>query len=177
MIENKKELKLGCIVMASGKASRFGSNKLLEPLFGGTVIEYTLSSMIDIDNEIRSDGKLGLIVDGKKLIEEPLVVTRSREVADVCFGLPVNCIVHNGIFQSDTIRHGLCSRFNDNWDGCMFLAADQPLLKRQSMIRLAKEFHKDPVHRNELSSQGCRLHFPCTCPLGLISVFVFVALT
>ena len=42
--ENKK-LRIGCVVMAAGSASRFGENKLVADLYGKTLISRALDAV------------------------------------------------------------------------------------------------------------------------------------
>ena len=41
----KKKLKLGCVLMAAGNATRFGENKLLAEFMGRPLIEYALRAI------------------------------------------------------------------------------------------------------------------------------------
>lgn len=121
---------VGCVIMASGFSRRFGENKLLQIYDGETFIDRILSA---------TDG----------LFKERTVVTRYQEIARICKARGVDCILHNEKSKSDTIRLGLEAL--GDVSGCMFCPADQPLLRRESITKLAEEFAKAPDHIYRLS--------------------------
>lgn len=141
--------RIGVVVMASGLASRFGSNKLVAPLAGTPVLERTLRSL-----------PLDLV--------DPVVVTRWREVQDLCDRLGVRSIRHELPLQSDTVRMGLS--LDAGWDGCMFVTGDQPLLGERSVRSLVRAFREDPTRVVRLAWQGKAggpVLFPASCFEGL----------
>ena len=124
---------LGCVVMASGAATRFGANKLLAPLGGRPVLAHTLAAL-------------------PRDVFAPLVVTRWDEVEALCKTLGTACRRHQSPLQSDTIRQGLAQ--SEGWDGCLFLAGDQPLVAPGSLRRLADAFARSPDVPARLGWQG-----------------------
>ena len=82
-MEQTKQAAVGCVIMASGRAVRFGSDKLLAD-FGGA-----------------------------PLIARALAVTASPALLGECPGL----------------------------GGCIFLPGDQPLLRRESLESMVRDFH------------------------------------
>lgn len=108
--------KVGCVIMASGMAKRYGSNKLLELFQGKTLIQHVLDLTDD------------------HLFERRIVVTRSPEVAKICEEQGVDVILHEQPFRNDTIRLGIETM--GNMEGCMFCPCDQPLLRRESLERM-----------------------------------------
>lgn len=115
--------RLGCVVMASGLARRFGSQKLVEPLVGVPVLERTLSALPDDLLDI-------------------VVVTRSEEVEELCETVGVRCVLHSGSHQSDTIREGL--KALPGVPACLFVPGDQPLLREESVRALVADFQTHP---------------------------------
>lgn len=104
----------GCVIMASGQSKRFGSNKLLADFHGKPMIQRILSA---------TEG----------IFSRRVVVTRHPEIAECCNGLEV--LLHHRPHRSDTVRLGL--EAVGAVEGCMFCAADQPLLCQDTVASLA----------------------------------------
>lgn len=116
---NEKDMNIGLVVMASGLGKRFGANKLIEIVDGKPLIKWILDST---DN----------------LFAHRIVVTRHKEVKELCDKYNINCILHNCPNRNDTVRLGLSELANDI-DYCFFALGDQPLLKRDSIMKLIAE--------------------------------------
>ena len=118
MAENRS-LPVGCVIMASGLSTRFGSNKLLAPF--GPAGEPLLCRALDATATPRLAGRV--------------VVTRSPEVQALCESQGVPCILHALPGRNDTVRLGLEALLAERPDlaGCMFLPGDQPLLQRDTV--------------------------------------------
>lgn len=108
---------IGCVIMASGLAKRFGSNKLMEDFHGTPVIDHVLSA-------------------AEGLFAKRVVVTRNEEVANFCARKNLDVILHELPLRSDTIRLGL-QKLGGSLDGCMFLQGDQPLIRRETITSMA----------------------------------------
>ncbi len=112
----------GCVIMASGLGKRFGGNKLMASFRRKPLIQYALDA---------TEG----IFAGR------VVVTRHREVEDLCREQGVPVLLHDRPYRSDTVRLGLQSLMEtagaDGLTGCLFCQADQPLLQRQTVASLA----------------------------------------
>ncbi len=102
--------------MASGISKRFGSNKLLADFCGKRFID--------------------LIIDATEgdMFHERVVVTRSKDVADICEVRNVNVILHSFEGRNDTVRLGL--EAIGNCDACIFCPSDQPLLSKDSLKKM-----------------------------------------
>ena len=87
----------GCVIMASGMSKRFGSNKLMADFHGKPMILRALQA---------SEG----------LKARRVVVTRHREVAQLCEDLGVDVLLHDMPHRSDTVRLGL--EFLGDMDAC-----------------------------------------------------------
>lgn len=82
-----KNKAVGAIIMASGLAQRFGSNKLLADFGGEPMLCRALAATAGIAPR--------------------LVVTRSEEVHRLCTALDVPVLLHALPHRSDTVRLGL----------------------------------------------------------------------
>ena len=112
----------GCIIMASGKGERFGSNKLMARLNGKPLIQYAIEA---------SNG----------LFTHRTVVTRSREVANLCRALEVHVVLHAEPNRNDTVALGM-----KEIEGCTtatFLQGDQPLIGTKSIDTLLRASERD----------------------------------
>ena len=121
-------MKIGCVIMASGMARRFGSNKLLHDFHGEPM-------MVRI---LRSTAQCGFT--------RRLVVTRHKEVDAICRTEGVPCLLHDLPRRSDTVRlgvEGLLAQ-EPELDGILFAASDQPCLTANSIRNLCNAFSADP---------------------------------
>ena len=115
--------KTGCVIMASGLSTRFGSNKLVADFHGAPLIRRALDA---------TEG----------LLDERVVVTRHREVEALCKGWNVAVVLHDLPHRSDTVRLGLEAL--GDLDACMFLPGDQPLLRRETVAKLLEKGKENP---------------------------------
>ncbi len=122
-MEHTENRAVGCVIMASGRAVRFGSNKLLAD-FGGAP----------------------LIVRALDAAETPalaarVVVTRSPEVAELACKAGVKTILHSLPGRNDTVRLGLEALLSElpGLAGCIFLPGDQPLLRKESLEAMVRD--------------------------------------
>lgn len=107
---------IGCVIMASGLGKRFGKNKLMVNFHGKPLIAHILDATSNI-------------------FVKRIVVTRHRDVADLCKKQDIDVILHTMPYRSDTVRLGLENLLDT--DCCMFCTADQPLLKQETIAALA----------------------------------------
>ena len=114
--------KVGCVIMASGLGKRFGSNKLMAEFNGTPMILQALKA-------------------SESLSENRVVVTRHKEVAELCEQYGVKVVLHMLPHRSDTVRLGLEAL--EDIDGCMFLPADQPLLRKQTINDLVLQWSEN----------------------------------
>ena len=116
-------MKIGCVMLASGDSTRFGSNKLMAALNGKPLLSYTLEQL---------PGEMTPVV----------VVTRYAQVEWLACLSGFTALLHDQPDLSDTIRIGLAEM--RGVDGCMFCVGDQPLCSRETMRRLINSFGKLP---------------------------------
>ena len=130
--------KIGCVIMASGMARRFGSNKLLHDFLGEPVVSRILHTTAAAPLAAR------------------VVVTRHREIRDLCDEMGVSVILHDMPLQSDTVALGVRALLEmcPEMAGCMFAASDQPCLSEASVTALCEAFQGEPDKIWRMSWQG-----------------------
>lgn len=114
----------GCVIMASGLGRRFGGNKLLANFRGKLLIEHILD---------QTDG----------LFMERVVVTRHKEVKELCETRRIPVILHELPGRNDTVRLGL-QAMSAKIRACMFCPSDQPFLRRETLISLIEAGEREP---------------------------------
>ena len=124
-MEYTENTAVGCVIMASGRAVRFGSNKLLADFGGAPLIAQALD------------------VTETPALAARVVVTRSPEVAELACKAGVKTILHSLPGRNDTVRLGLDALLGEcpGLGGCIFLPGDQPLLRRESLEAMVRDFH------------------------------------
>ena len=105
----ENNLRIGCILMASGLSERYGRNKLLEKLDGREIILHTAGNL-------------------KEAGFRPLAVTRNGEILRLMEREGIDCVLHDGPKKSDTIHAGL-SHLEPEAAGYLFMPGDQPLVR------------------------------------------------
>ena len=88
-MEYTENTAVGCVIMASGRAVRFGSNKLLADFGGAPLIAQALDAA------------------ETPALAARVVVTRSPEVAELACKAGVKAILHSLPGRNDTVRLGL----------------------------------------------------------------------
>ena len=114
--------KVGCVIMASGLGKRFGGNKLMSDFRGEAMIAKALHA-------------------SRSLKENRVVVTRHQDVAELCREHGVQVVLHDLPHRSDTVRLGLEAL--GDVDACLFLPADQPLLRSQTVEQLVAHWENN----------------------------------
>lgn len=122
---------IGCVIMASGLAKRFGSNKLLAEFDGKPLLCRAFAATEGLNR---------------------VVVTRSAQVQSLCEQSGVPVLHHALPFRSDTVRLGLeflLTRF-PSLTGCVFLPGDQPLLTRETLDGMVSAFCTEPEQKSRI---------------------------
>lgn len=122
-MSDEDRYKIGCVIMASGMGKRFGSNKLLADFCGKPMIQWILDS---------TEG----------IFEKRVIVTRHKEIAELCHEQKIHVVLHDFPGRNDTVRLGL-EAIGENLDTCMFTPSDQPLLSRGTILALAQKAKKE----------------------------------
>ena len=130
--------KIGCVIMASGMARRFGSNKLLHDFLGEPVMNRILRTMTAAPLAVR------------------VVVTRHPEIKELCDAQNIPVVLHDMPLQSDTGALGVkaLQEMCPEMTGCMFAASDQPCLSAESVTALCDAFQREPEQIWRMSWQG-----------------------
>ena len=139
------QLKIGCVVMASGLSSRFGRNKLLESWEGKSLIDRALEA-----------------VPCEKL-HRVVVVTRFPEIQILAERKRFDCVWNDrpedGI--SRTISLGL-QQLHDS-DATLFMVCDQPRLTR-GYVSAMLDFYRGHPENIVCMSFGGERGNPCVFP-------------
>ena len=130
--------KIGCVIMASGMARRFGSNKLLHDFQGEPVMNRILRTM------------------SAAPLAAKVVVTRHPEIKELCDEQNIPVVLHDMPLQSDTVALGVkaLQEMCPEMTGCMFAASDQPCLSAESVTALCEAFQREPAQIWRMSWQG-----------------------
>lgn len=134
--------------MASGASVRFGEeNKLLAELHRQPMVTHILSTLDNVRQSLLSE-TLHIVV----VCEAPRVERLAQDA-----GFDTLCAPHP--LQSDTVRDGLSYLLSCHGalDGCMFVAADQPFLTAESILRLLAQFAAEPSHPCRLAYRDDRI--------------------
>ena len=115
--------RIGCLIMAAGNASRFGSNKLAAKVDGKMLIEHALETV------------------PREEFARVTVVTQYDEVLVLArrFGFTVLVNPFPEWGASHTVRLG--TEAMADCDAILYQVADQPLLRRESLEAMVRDFH------------------------------------
>lgn len=125
---------IACIVLAAGKSTRFGSNKLLAPLTGRPLLAHTLGAI------------------PRPCFSQIVAVVSDPEVEQLCRQQGVDVRAYEGGPQSQSIRLGVQALHQA--DGCLFVLGDQPLCSPDSIRRLVADFQARPQAVHRLAYRG-----------------------
>ncbi|MPM79320.1 Purine catabolism protein PucB [bioreactor metagenome] len=131
-------MRLGCVLLASGFARRFGSNKLLLPLQGGSPAQRALA-LFSPERFAR-----------RAVVSQfPEILELGRAAGWLALDNPEAA---EGIASS--LRRGLAAM--EEMDGVLFAVCDQPWLSKASVDRLIDAFTAQPACITALSWAGER---------------------
>lgn len=139
------DAKIGCVVMAAGNARRFGANKLAAALEGKPLILRALEAV------------------PKGLFARVEVVTQYPEIADLAakFGFDVLRNDRPDLGLSHTIALG--TQALADCGAILYMVADQPLLARETVSRVAAAWQETP-ERIVAAAHGGKRGNPCIFP-------------
>ena len=136
--------KIGCLIMAAGNASRFGSNKLAAKVDGKMLIEHALETV------------------PREEFARVIVVTQYDEVLVLArrFGFTVLVNPFPEWGASHTVRLG--TEAMADCDAILYQVADQPLLRRESVRAEVEFFRRHPDRIVAMGHGGARqsVHLP-----------------
>jgi len=137
--------RLGCLIMAAGNASRFGANKLFAAYRGKTFLE------------------LALLAVPPQLFARVMVVSQYEPALGLArqYGFEAirNCEPELGV--SRTIQLGTQAMLD--CDAILYMVADQPLLRRESVRAEVEFFRRHPDRIVAMGHGGVRGN-PCIFP-------------
>lgn len=115
-------MKFGVVLLAAGKSTRFGTNKLLAGFCGRPMVCYSLEAAMSLK------------------AEQTAVVTGCDEVARLAEDYGFEVIVNDApqLGQSHSIRLGVCAM--QDMDAVLLMVCDQPRLTGASLERLVQQF-------------------------------------
>ena len=142
---DKKNYRLGCLLMAAGNASRFGENKLAAELDGKTLIQRAMEAV------------------PAELFAVVTVVTQYETVERLAgkFGFAAIHNAHPDWGISYTIRLG--TEAMRGCDAILYLVSDQPLLRAETVRRVAEAWCEQPESIVGAAHDGKRGN-PCIFP-------------
>lgn len=143
-------IKIGCVLMAAGNASRFGDNKLDKEFFGKSLIDRALECLSGPD------------------FCKVCVVSQYNEIMDKAEKLGFCAIKneHPDFGISHTIKLGINAL--SECDAIMFMVSDQPLLKKESVKAMVEFYKKNSNFIVGMSYGGVRGN-PCIFPKEFFS--------
>jgi molybdenum cofactor cytidylyltransferase len=138
-------MKIGCVVMAAGNATRFGGKKLEAVVGGRTLFRRALDAV------------------PRELFAAVIVVVQDAALCPLVssYGFMPLVNLHPEWGASHTISLGLTAL--QKFDAVLFQVADQPLLTRSSVAALVEFYRTDPRQIAALGHGGVRGN-PCLFP-------------
>ncbi|MCL4334013.1 MAG: nucleotidyltransferase family protein [Candidatus Thermoplasmatota archaeon] len=141
-------IRIAAVILAAGKSSRFGSNKLVTKLGGKPVIEWSIDSLSKV--EFR---RILIVTNGLK----EAYSFRYEGIENI-----VNERFQEGIGTSIARATG---ELKDEVDAILFLLGDQPLVGPDNIEKLVKQFLNDP-RKVAAFSVGGKVRNPMIFPSG-----------
>lgn len=114
------------IILAAGSAKRMGTQKLLLPFGNSTILECVMG-----------------LVKASELFQDIIVVYREAVVREAAEKLGLRAVlnVQSHLGLSTSVREGILN-CEDDTDAYMFFSGDQPLITKELIKVLTKEFKK-----------------------------------
>lgn len=120
------------IYMAAGNSRRFGSNKLLYQWKGKPLYRYGLELLLELAAE-RDNVRLIVITQYEEILKEVRARIKNRPEASVFLN------PQSGLGASYTVRRGVQeARRAGRFDYLIFVAADQPWLKKETLEKFLR---------------------------------------
>ena len=138
-------VRVGCVVLASGKGTRFGKNKLLTDLNGTPLLAYAVSAICGAMEQ--SSGRTSARCATAFTIEDTVLVTCYPEAAEIADRAGIRAVISENPLQSDSVRTGLRALLADRdnmLDGVLFVQGDQPLLSAETVCDVLNAFARQP---------------------------------
>lgn len=140
---------IGCVIMASGKSRRFGSDKLLADFLGRPLYSYILDAT-DIPglNRVLVTRTKEPFSSFERKQNLTILFHKLPDISDT-IRLGLEFILNNRYFNKETYNTKQLSgpvptAENRNISSVMFCTADQPLIKKESVLALMEESRRNP---------------------------------
>lgn len=132
-------LQIGVVVLAAGLSRRMGQNKLLMDVQGEPMIVRTIQAA------------------KRAHLTELIAVCSDARVAQLVEDCGVGVLPNNEPEkgQSESVRRGTIHL--KNMDGILFLPGDQPLIRTETLVGMARLFCREPQHIVCASLHGKRM--------------------
>ncbi len=120
-------MKTGCILLAAGAGSRFGGSKLSANLNGKQIIEYILGNMPE------------------SYFHKRIIVAANEELLHTARRYGFDGVINDRpeLGASLSIRMGLAAL--GEADACMFCVADQPLLQKETLEHMLRDYEPGTI--------------------------------
>lgn len=119
-------MKLGAVLMASGRARRFGENKLLHPVDGVPMMERAMNAL------------------PPELFTKAAVVSGCQPILRMAEERGYLTVENHAPEQGQSLTVRLGTSALEDMDGLLFAVCDQPWLRRESVGRLIDRFSAQP---------------------------------
>jgi molybdenum cofactor cytidylyltransferase len=137
MKKNLKEVRIAAVILAAGRSTRFGSNKLLRVLRGKPVIEWSFDSLARID------------------FWKIVIVTNDSGQLDPFIREDVEKLVNKRYKDGIGTSIALATKFlGKEVNGILFLLGDQPLVGPDNIEKLVVKFLEAPEKVVAFSTEG-----------------------
>ena len=118
-------MQVSAILLAAGNGTRFGGNKLMEPIEGMPLYEHTVKKVLSVS------------------FAQVIVVTQYLEISASLEGLPVKVVVNPNPTQGISSSIQCALRHCAPCDGLMFFVCDQPYLKQETIVGMLACFQQN----------------------------------
>ena len=143
-------MKIGCVVMAAGNSQRFGANKLLAELDGKPLIRRALEAV------------------PREKFSQVAVVTQYPQVQALAEEYGFGCICNDRPELGASLSVRLGVQVMAECDAIVFMVADQPRLRRETVAALVDFFAREAEKIAALSHGGSRGN-PCVFPAAFFA--------
>ena len=162
--------RIGCVLMAAGRASRFGADKLLAEFDGRSLLQRALDAIPEAlrggTAAVTRPGSAGVLAEAAGLLR----VENPHPELGVSHTIRLGIRALIGLEPEDgpagTAADETGSGAAEDYNGILFLVADQPLLRQETVAALAEAFRAAP-DRIVVPTAGGQQGNPCIFPRDL----------
>lgn len=144
-MQENRNFRIGCVIMAAGNASRFGENKLEARYRGKPLIVHALDAVPS-----GCFSKVAVITQYAEILH----LAEARGFQAICNAHPEYGVSHTILLGTSALR---------DCDAILYMVADQPLLCADTVSRIAAAWRISP-HSIAAASHAGRRGNPCLFP-------------